>query len=77
VGFARAGSGSVGTAPGEDRDLLLDEAASLVRRVAASLAPERSAGYLSAPQVVEVLDAAARGLAPGDEGRSDARIIGA
>jgi hypothetical protein len=37
---------------------LLEEAASLIGGVAASLAPERSAGYLVARQVVEVLDAA-------------------
>ena len=36
---------------------LLQEAASLIRGVAASLAPERSAGYPAAPQVIEVLEA--------------------
>ena len=45
-------------APGADRDVLLQEAAALIREVASSLAPERSAGYQSAPQVVEVLEAA-------------------
>jgi class 3 adenylate cyclase len=45
-------------APGVDREGLLQEAASLIRGVAASLAPERASGYLSAPQVVEVLEAA-------------------
>jgi tetratricopeptide (TPR) repeat protein len=44
-------------APGVDREGLLQEAASLIRGVAASLAPERSAGYLAAPQVIEVLEA--------------------
>jgi hypothetical protein len=41
-----------------EREALLQEAASLIRGVAASLAPERSAGYLVARQVVEVLQAA-------------------
>jgi hypothetical protein len=45
-------------APGVDREGLLQEAASLIRGVAASLAPGRASGYLSAPQVVEVLEAA-------------------
>jgi class 3 adenylate cyclase/tetratricopeptide (TPR) repeat protein len=45
-------------APGADRDVLLQEAAALIRAVASSLAPERSAGYLSAPQVVRALEAA-------------------
>ena len=45
-------------ASGVDRDALLQEAASLIREVASSLAPERSSGYLAAPQVVEVLEAA-------------------
>jgi hypothetical protein len=37
---------------------LLQQAASLIREVAASLAPERAEGYLAAPQAVEVLEAA-------------------
>jgi tetratricopeptide (TPR) repeat protein len=41
-----------------ERDALLAEAASQIREVASSLAPERSSGYLAAPQVVEVLEAA-------------------
>ena len=45
-------------APGVDRDGLLQEAASIIRSVATSLAPERSEGYLTAPQVVEVLEEA-------------------
>src|SRR5262245_4298934 len=42
----------------EERDALLADASSIIREVASSLAPERSAGYLAAPQVVEVLEAA-------------------
>jgi class 3 adenylate cyclase/tetratricopeptide (TPR) repeat protein len=45
-------------APGVDRDGLLQEAVSIIRGVAGSLAPERSEAYLAAPQVVEVLEAA-------------------
>ena len=41
-----------------EREAMLTEAASIIRTVASSLAPERSAGYLAAPQVVEVLEAA-------------------
>jgi hypothetical protein len=37
---------------------LLAEAASIIQEVAGSLAPERAGGYLAAPQVVEVLEAA-------------------
>ena len=49
---------ALATASSADRHALLAEAASIIREVAGSLAPERSAGYLSAPQVVEVLEAA-------------------
>jgi len=45
-------------APGVDREGLLQEAATIIRGVAASLAPERSEGYLGASQVAEVLEAA-------------------
>jgi hypothetical protein len=45
-------------APGVDRDGLLQEAASIIRGVAGSLALERSEAYLAAPQVAEVLEAA-------------------
>lgn len=43
---------------GEDPDGLLQEAATIIREVAASLAPERAKGYLSAAPVVEVLESA-------------------
>lgn len=49
---------ALASAVASDREALLEEAASLIRGVAASLTPERSAGYLAAPQVVEVLEAA-------------------
>jgi len=48
--FARAGT--------VDPERPLQEAATIIRDVAASLAPERAQDYLSAPQVVEVLEAA-------------------
>ena len=41
-----------------DREVELQDAASIIRDVAASLAPERAEVYVSAPQVVEVLQAA-------------------
>ncbi len=41
-----------------DREVVLQEAASIIRDVAASLAPERAEVYVSAPQVVEVLQMA-------------------
>jgi class 3 adenylate cyclase/tetratricopeptide (TPR) repeat protein len=50
--------GALAGAVASEREALLQEAASLIHGVAASLAPERSAGYLVARQVVEVLEAA-------------------
>jgi tetratricopeptide (TPR) repeat protein len=55
AGLAKAlSTGSKGADPGGS----LQEAAAIVRDVAASLAPERGSAYLAAPQVVEVLEAA-------------------
>jgi len=41
-----------------EREHLLQEATSIIRDVAASLAPERGSAYLAAPQVAEVLESA-------------------
>ena len=43
---------------GADPEAPLQEAATIIRDVAASLAPERGETYLAAPTVVEVLEAA-------------------
>ncbi|MGA9160597.1 MAG: AAA family ATPase [Actinomycetota bacterium] len=45
-------------APGPDPEVALREATTIIRDVAASLAPERAETYLAAPRVVGVLDAA-------------------
>ena len=50
--------GALAGAPGVDRAGLLQEGAPLIREVASSLVPERSSGYMAAPQVAEVLEAA-------------------
>ena len=43
---------------GADPDGPLQEAATIIRKVAASLAPERAKGYVAAAPAVEVLEAA-------------------
>src|SRR4029453_4719250 len=58
-----------GTSPdGADPEAPLQEAATIVRDVAGSLAPERAEVYLAAPQVVGVLGAPGWGLAGAPRG---------
>ena len=45
-------------ARGGDPDAWSQEAATIIREVAADLKPERAAAYLAAPEVVDVLDKA-------------------
>jgi hypothetical protein len=54
---SRAALAQALAATGNDPDPTYDEAATIVRAVVAGLTPQRAAGYLAAPEVVEVLDA--------------------